>query len=197
MARTQMMLEADEDDSDSNASDSQADDELYDDLEESAEHQPSPLVIEPGGGDERRRHGKRGKTGISMDHAEWSFDQDEAITRHLLSYDIYIKGNVSRTTSFFKTAVGQTQRFRMFPFIERKRRVDEYGETVDVSMWLRKGKALENAAAEEIIEASNNRPTVEELKVKLVIFVLFDLSSLSSRQSSLRRSMSHIPLSYI
>lgn len=167
MARTQMMLEADEDDSDSNASDSQSDDEIYEDFDDSTEqHQPTSLIIEPGSGDDPRPPGKRSKTNHSRSHPEWSFDQDEAITKQLLSYDIYLKGNVSRTTSFFKTAVGQTQRFRMFPFIERKRRVDEYGETVDVSMWLRKGKALENVETEEDIEANKNNPTVEETKVK-------------------------------
>ncbi|CAE6531277.1 unnamed protein product [Rhizoctonia solani] len=79
-----------------------------------------------------------------------------------LSFDIFLKGNVSRAASFFKTA-GQASRFRMFPHIERKRRVDEYGETVDVAAWLRKDRALAVAVeAEEAREAHQKRQEEEE-----------------------------------
>ena len=36
---------------------------------------------------------------------------------------------VSRACSFLKFADGQTQRFRMFPYIEKKGRADEYGSS--------------------------------------------------------------------
>jgi cleavage and polyadenylation specificity factor subunit 2 len=36
----------------------------------------------------------------------------------------------------------------MFPFVERKRRVDEYGETIDVASWMKKGKVLEESNQE-------------------------------------------------
>ncbi|CAE6363218.1 unnamed protein product [Rhizoctonia solani] len=79
-----------------------------------------------------------------------------------LSFDIFLKGNVSRAASFFKTA-GQASRFRMFPHIERKRRVDEYGETVDVATWLRKDRALAVAVeAEEAREAQQKKQEEEE-----------------------------------
>ncbi|KAJ1309040.1 hypothetical protein OPQ81_004721 [Rhizoctonia solani] len=79
-----------------------------------------------------------------------------------LSFDIFLKGNVSKAASFFKTA-GQTSRFRMFPHIERKRRVDEYGETVDVAGWLRKDRALAVAVeAEEAREAQQKKQEEEE-----------------------------------
>ncbi|CAE6522625.1 unnamed protein product [Rhizoctonia solani] len=79
-----------------------------------------------------------------------------------LSFDIFLKGNVSRAASFFKTA-GQASRFRMFPHIERKRRVDEYGETVDVAAWLRKDRALAVAVeAEEAREAQQKKQEEEE-----------------------------------
>ncbi|GJJ07412.1 hypothetical protein Clacol_001614 [Clathrus columnatus] len=165
MARTQMMLEADEDDSDSDDSDSRTDDEMYKDLDDPAEDQQFSLAIEPGGGDDHHRQGKRSKVDLSMNRSEWLFDQEEAITKQLLSYDIFLKGKMSRTTSFFKTAAGQAQRFRMFPFIERKRRVDEYGETVDVSMWLRKGKALEDAGMEDTMDSKTPKSFTEETKM--------------------------------
>jgi cleavage and polyadenylation specificity factor subunit 2 len=162
-----MMLEADEDDSESEDSDSESDDDLQEGMDEDTDMTAaiSPTVLEPGGGVSRRRGGKQGTGGVG-ERGDWAFDQEEALTKQLLSYDIYLKGNVSRTTSFFKTAAGQTQRFRMFPYVERKRRVDSYGETIDVGMWLRKGKALEeDAETEEVREAKRSKLAEDEAKV--------------------------------
>ena len=168
MARTQMILEADEDDSDSEDSDSEPDDDLQGGTEDGVDMEVavSPAVLEPGGGGGSRRRGGKQGAGGAGERGDWAFDQEEALTKQLLSYDIYLKGNVSRTTSFFKTAAGQTQRFRMFPYVERKRRVDSYGETIDVGMWLRKGKALEeDAESEEVREAKRSRLADDEAKV--------------------------------
>ncbi|KAG5651375.1 hypothetical protein H0H81_008874 [Sphagnurus paluster] len=146
VARNQRMLEADEDDSDSDE-DSDEEDEVRQALEDDLMETEAE-----GGGDEvvRRRKGERATGDV-----DWGLDGDEGLTKQLLSFDIYIKGNVSKATSFFKSAGGQTQRFRMFPYVEKKRRVDEYGETIDVGMWLRKGKVLEEDA--ETDEAKNYR----------------------------------------
>ena len=38
---------------------------------------------------------------------------------------------------------GALTRYRMFPLIERRRRVDGYGEVLDVGAWMRMGKAVE------------------------------------------------------
>ncbi|EEB94265.1 hypothetical protein MPER_06944 [Moniliophthora perniciosa FA553] len=97
------------------------------------------------------------------DRADWNMD-DEGITKQLLSYDIYLKGNVSKATSFFKTVDGQAPRFRMFPYVEKKRRVDDYGETIDVGMWLRKSKILEEEAESDDIKDYRRRQAEEELK---------------------------------
>ncbi|KAF8528949.1 beta-lactamase-like protein [Hysterangium stoloniferum] len=164
LVRTQMMLEADEDDSDSDDSEIQSDNDLEGGDDMLDQDVKLTTVIEPGGGGGSRRRGKHGVDGVT-ELGDWAFDQEEALTKQLLSYDIYLKGNVSRTTSFFKTTAGQTQRFRMFPYIERKRRVDSYGETVDVGMWLRKGKALEEyAETEEVREAKRAKLAEEEMK---------------------------------
>jgi len=54
----------------------------------------------------------------------------------------------------------------MFPYVEKKRRVDSYGETVDVGMWLRKGKALEeDAETEEARVSKRSRLAADEAKV--------------------------------
>ncbi|KAJ3518061.1 hypothetical protein NLJ89_g102 [Agrocybe chaxingu] len=153
LARNQRMLEADEDDSDSD-SDSESDDEaevrnaLGGDSMDTTRND-----IAEGG--ERRKKSERG-----VDNTDW-YDGDEGLTKQLLSFDIYLKGNVSKSTSFFKST-GQSQRFRMFPYVEKKRKVDDYGETIDVGMWLRKGKALEEEAESEEMKDYKRRALAEE-----------------------------------
>lgn len=141
LARSQRLLEADEADSDS--TNSEADEEEVDDaLAEDMDM----------GGDTR------------VGGVDWTADE----SAKQLSFDIFLKGNVSRAASFFKTA-GQASRFRMFPHIERKRRVDEYGETVDVAAWLRKGRALAVAVeSEEAKEARQKKLDEEEKNVSKI-----------------------------
>lgn len=162
LARNQRMLEADEDDSDSDSdSDTEDEDEVRQVLEEDTDN-------EGGGSGEIADTGRRKKGDKGADTLDWGLDGDEGLTKQLLSFDIYIKGNVSKgATSFFKSTGGQTQRFRMFPYVEKKRRVDEYGETIDVGMWLRKGKVLGEAESEE----SQRKSTlaVEDPSVRLSI----------------------------
>jgi cleavage and polyadenylation specificity factor subunit 2 len=167
LARNQRMLEADEDDSDSD-SDSDAEDE--DEVRRALEGDLNDNEMDGSGrADTQNRRRKRDK---GMDGVDWGLDGDEGLTKQLLSFDIYIKGNVSKATSFFKSAGGQTQRFRMFPYVEKKRRVDEYGETVDVGMWLRKGKVLEeDLAKEDAAEARNQTEDDAKVCCSLVITI--------------------------
>ncbi|BGO93358.1 hypothetical protein NBRC10512_005524 [Rhodotorula toruloides] len=50
-------------------------------------------------------------------------------------FDIYVRGSYG-----VRSAAGGLPRFRMFPVVERKRRVDAYGEAIDVEGWLRRGQ---------------------------------------------------------
>ncbi|KAF8969461.1 beta-lactamase-like protein [Flammula alnicola] len=156
LVRTQHMLEADEDDSESDESDSDADEE--DEVQQALSGDPMDTggdgTIKIEGGESKR------KTDKGLDGADW-LDGDEGLTRQFLSFDIYLKGNVSKSTSFFKNT-GQGQRFRMFPYVEKKRRVDDYGETIDVGMWLRKGKVLEEEAESEDVKDYKRRALAEE-----------------------------------
>ncbi|TFK43712.1 beta-lactamase-like protein [Crucibulum laeve] len=152
LARERMVLEADEGDSDED-SDSDADEE--DEVQQALGGDLMDTGPDGEGGG-RRRKGDKGLDG------DWGMDGDEGLTKQLLSFDIYIKGNVSKSTSFFKSAGGQTQRFRMFPYVEKKRRVDDYGETIDVGMWLRKGKVLEEEAESEEMKDYKRRTQAEE-----------------------------------
>ena len=162
LVRNQRILEADEDESESD-SDSDADEE--DEVRRTLE---DDMDIDLDDGDGRRRRRK----GDNLDSSDWALDGDEGLTKQFLSFDIYLKGNVSRATSFFKTAGSQAQRFRMFPYVEKKRRVDEYGETIDVGMWLRKGKALEEAAeSDEIKDYKRKLQQEDEVKVYRLSYV--------------------------
>ncbi|CAA7260032.1 unnamed protein product [Cyclocybe aegerita] len=153
LARNQRMLEADEDDSDSD-SDSESDDEA--EVRDALGGDSTDTMRDDAGeGGERGKKSERG-----VDNTDW-YDGDEGLTKQLLSFDIYLKGNVSKSTSFFKST-GQSQRFRMFPYVEKKRKVDDYGETIDVGMWLRKGKALEEEAESEEMKDYKRRALAEE-----------------------------------
>ena len=156
LVRNQRILEADEDESESDSdSDADEEDEVRRTLEDDID-----IDLDDDDGKLRRRKAD------NLDSSDWALDGDEGLTKQFLSFDIYLKGNVSRATSFFKTAGSQTQRFRMFPYVEKKRRVDEYGETIDVGMWLRKGRALEEAAeSDEIKDYKRKLQQEEEAKV--------------------------------
>ncbi|KAI0650230.1 beta-lactamase-like protein [Trametes meyenii] len=170
LARTQRMLEADEGQSDSDSddenSDSDDDDEnevertlgedLMDTTEDLKRSREGPNVSSRSSGKR-----KRGESG-GADGVEWALGDDDGVTR--ISFDIYLKGNVAKATSFFKSAEGQTQRFRMFPYVEKRRKVDEYGETLDVGMWLRKGRVLEEDAEDEEAKEAKRRKEEEEAK---------------------------------
>lgn len=158
LARNQRMLEADEDESDSESDSDAEEDEVRDVLDADSMDTAEDGNGNGGEGGESRK--SRWKTDKTVDNADW-LDGDEGLTKQLLSFDIYLKGNVSKSTSFFKTT-GQGQRFRMFPYVDKKRRVDEYGETIDVGLWLRKGKALEEEAESEDVKDYKRRALAEE-----------------------------------
>ncbi len=156
LVRSQRMLEADEDESDSE-SDSDADEE--DEVRQALRGESGDVDMDAST-ELTKSQRKRGEKGL--DGTDWGLDGDEGLTKQLLSYDIFLKGNVSKSTSFFKTAGIQTQRFRMFPYVEKKRRVDEFGETIDVGMWLRKGKAFEELAEDDDSKDQKRRLQAEE-----------------------------------
>ncbi|KAN0128544.1 Beta-lactamase-like protein [Lactarius tabidus] len=140
LARKQQLLEADEG-ADSSDSDSDAADEE----------------------DVERALGLDTEATRADGAADWGrgMDADDS-GRQMLSFDIYLKGNVSRAASFFKSAGKENQRFRMFPYVEKKRRVDEYGEVIDVAMWVRRGRIMEEEAEDE--EAKDRKRQDEESK---------------------------------
>lgn len=81
-----------------------------------------------------------------------------------MSFDIFVKGQQMRVG---RGAMGELARFRMFPFIERRgRKVDDYGEGLDIGQWVRKGREIEEEGeTEEVREAKKRKVEDEEKQV--------------------------------
>jgi cleavage and polyadenylation specificity factor subunit 2 len=84
------------------------------------------------------------------------------------SFDVYVEGAYSkRVGGEGREAMG---RFRMFPVVERKRRVDVYGEAIDVEGWLRRG--VEDQSFKPVIApvavVKRVREEDEEVQVSIV-----------------------------
>ncbi|CDS00298.1 hypothetical protein, partial [Sporisorium scitamineum] len=159
LARSRRRLEADEDDSsdsDESGDEGGENEDVYD---------VAAGAGEPGGEVMRKR-----PFGVAFSEAANGAGAGAAgrgqaggaDTNHL-SFDIYLKGNASRATSFFGSKAGQEGpfglgvRYRLFPAIERKRLVDGFGEVTDVARWLSRRRALEaaqSAAADPLSESA-------------------------------------------
>lgn len=118
LERSRRMLHAD---GDSDDSDSDADEEEVEEEEDGA----APEAV-------RRRTG-----GFTGGAGAWDEFLDESTLIGRAggqSFDIYVKGEYG-----VRRVMEGLPRYRMFPVVERKRRVDAYGEAIDVEGWLRRG----------------------------------------------------------
>mgnify|MGYP001602463906 CR=1 FL=1 len=129
--RSRRMMQADAD------SDSDSDDSG----DEEDRHEQE--AVEPGSGVRRRTGGFTGGAGA------WDEFLDPANAgAGGQSFDVYVRG------AFSKRAVVDgretLQRYRMFPVVERKRRVDAYGEAIDVEGWLKRGVEEDEFGREKV-----------------------------------------------
>lgn len=103
------------------------------------------------------------------DEGDWvTMEQDEGGLKQQ-TFDTYVKGNITKTSMFFKTSEAAAPRYRMFPYVERKRRIDDFGEIVDVSAWLRKGKIFDANAESEEMKALKLRKSEQLPQVSSVL----------------------------
>jgi cleavage and polyadenylation specificity factor subunit 2 len=88
-----------------------------------------------------------------------------------MSFDIFVKGQQMRVA---RGKEDQGTRFRMFPFMERRgKKVDAYGETLDVGQWVRKGREIEEEGEGETKEVSDAKKKKEEEGERAVSLLLF------------------------
>ncbi|GAA5902829.1 cleavage polyadenylation factor subunit CFT2 [Sporobolomyces salmoneus] len=122
LERSRRMMHTDGDASDSESDASDAEEDV---AEEMAVDELAPI---------RRRTG-----GFTGGAGAWDeFLDEEALAGQARgqSFDIYVKGEYGVRKL---TEGNGLPRYRMFPVVERKRRVDAYGEAIDVEGWLRRG----------------------------------------------------------
>ncbi|KAJ3290511.1 cleavage and polyadenylation specificity factor subunit 2 [Rhizoclosmatium sp. JEL0117] len=81
-------------------------------------------------------------------------------------YDIYVK-DVNRSSGFFKRDAG----YRMFPVVNTRSWIDDYGEAVDASMFVNKDTAAMEEAEEEIEETRDLQDTIPSKYVTFTIDV--------------------------
>ncbi|WRT67711.1 uncharacterized protein IL334_004683 [Kwoniella shivajii] len=82
-----------------------------------------------------------------------------------MSFDIYVKGQQMRVN---RGVPGEMTRFRMFPFLERKgRKVDAYGEGLDIGQWVRKGREIEEEGETEEVREKKKQKEEEEERQKV------------------------------
>ena len=86
-----------------------------------------------------------------------------------MSFDIFVKGQQMRVT---RGKEDQGGRFRMFPYMERRgKKVDAYGETLDVGQWVRKGREIEEEGeTKEVSDAKKKKEEDGEKAVSLMKF---------------------------
>lgn len=111
----------------------------------------------------------RSKTIMEEDESDES-DMDEAddTMEGLMGdqYDLYVR-DAGRSGGFFK----QAQSYRMFPYLERRKKIDDYGEAIQVEHYL-KSSDLERMQMERNLAGGANFGKAEVTRIALEIKML-------------------------
>ncbi|PKI82866.1 hypothetical protein MVES1_003682 [Malassezia vespertilionis] len=67
-----------------------------------------------------------------------------------VSFDIYLRGHASRAPLDERAAYGAGAHYRMYPFVERKRKVDGYGEAINTARWINQRRRLHEEHEEQL-----------------------------------------------
>lgn len=113
-----------------------------------------------------------------------------------MSFDIFVKGQQMRMRGTGGTGYTDVMtRFRMFPFVTRMgRKVDDYGEGLDVGQWVRKGREIEEEGeTEEVREAKRRKVEEDEKKVSRHVAALLWLMLIVARKHRQNRHQSISP----
>ena len=87
--------------------------------------------------------------------------EPDAEDKMQMSFDIFVKGQQMRVGR--GNQAGEMTRFRMFPHLEKKgRKVDTFGESIDVGLWIRRGKEIEEEGETQEVRDMKRRKIEEE-----------------------------------
>ncbi|PWN19876.1 hypothetical protein BCV69DRAFT_313612 [Microstroma glucosiphilum] len=169
LARSRQRLEADqEEDSDEDDGDDDKAEDSDDDLEAGLPEDPvgfSAVTL-----DGNKGRGSRKLKDLTHSGAGDALggEGDMTLLGSSLSHDIYLRGDSAHASNFFNPLRGNVDtnleqeaakrhgvgvRYRTAPVIEKRKRIDAFGEVVDVARWLSRGRAVDAA------EASNAKGT--------------------------------------
>lgn len=139
--RNRRMMEADDADGSSDSEDS--DDDARDAQGESTERTMVPLSATGPGTSSRRSFPGAEMDGLVSTAGPWDEFIDDFRGSVVGGFDIYVRPSYNPA---YKAETPNnrvaTNRTRMFPFYERRRRIDGYGESIDVEGWQSRGKAV-------------------------------------------------------
>nr|KAJ3422087.1 cleavage and polyadenylation specificity factor subunit 2 [Polyrhizophydium stewartii] len=110
---------------------------------------------------ETLQHQRQLQRVLEADNDSDMSDVEEEANAQTMQFDIYVK-DVSRSSGFFK----QTQEFRMFPVHEVRPRIDDYGEIIDIDMFL---KMEAQNVPDETAPVAPAQPVEEVLKPAPVV----------------------------
>ena len=186
--RNRRMMEADdanassESDS-SDESDEERDDARAIDADEAGEGTgigPASFA-EPGSGPAMRsgrkgiaRYGLEGGM-ASTGGGAWDEFLDDTKSGNIGGFDIYVRQQSTTTgvhgNNIHSSSMANQTRYKMFPFFERRRKVDGYGEAIDIEGWKTRGKPPEEVEA--VLNASEDvlgkrKRAEEDEKVKFL-----------------------------
>lgn len=106
-----------------------------------------------------------------LEGLDFAAGEAEDATLKQMSFDIYVKGQQTKTSNFFKAHDTGAPRFRMFPFVEKRRRFDDFGEIIDVSAWLRKGRVLDQVAENDETTMAGLKKAEQQKKVRSILLL--------------------------
>jgi cleavage and polyadenylation specificity factor subunit 2 len=172
LARSRQRLEADqeEESDDDDADDDKGDEDSDDDLDVGLPDDAGKSTADTLAG--KKSRGGRKANGLPHDEAGDALggEGDMTLLGSSLSHDIYLRGDSAHASNFFSALRGSADsnlereaarrhgvgvRYRAAPVIEKRKRIDAFGEVVDTARWLSRGRVIDNEEASNAKGAIN------------------------------------------
>lgn len=160
LARSRQRLEADqeEDSEEDDADDDKGEDDSDDDLEMGLPEHATESGAETLVGKKTKGSRKANRLPHDVPGVALGGEGDMTLLGSSLSHDIYLRGDSAHASNFFSSLRGNADsnlereatrrhgvgiRYRTAPVIEKRKRIDGFGEVVDVARWLSRGRVVD------------------------------------------------------